>query len=335
MLKYKFFRQFAAVLLCSLLCTRAYAQYATEFTFMETAPENVIKTMETNANKVFEEIKRAYDQNKPGLSLSLNNVTADAGKRIQTLWATSHFYCTETGIRARILKSKTGYQVRNIPVFFKQGNKPEDQYHDIVLEFTAGGKISDVYISIAQNDYTGIMAGAKEVADMRHRQMVVDVVENFRTAYNRKDMSFLNDIYSDDALIITGKVLKQQKRGDVPTALDRKKIAYSVLNKKQYLANLQKVFNSNSYINIKFDNIVVTRNEGHPNIYGVTLQQEWNSSGGYHDEGWLFLMIDYKDEDNPLIWVRTWQPLKDPNSGEDIHYNTEDIFGLGDFPVRK
>jgi hypothetical protein len=127
-------------------------------------------------------------------------------------------------------------------------------------------------------------------------------------------------------------VLTQQKRGDVPPAFDLKKIEYSVQNKKQYLTNLKRVFEKNSYINIKFDDIVVTRHEGNPNIYGVTLKQDWNSSGGYHDEGWLFLMIDYEDENNPLIWVRTWQPLTDPNTGRAIP--AEDIFGLGSFPVR-
>ena len=120
----------------------------------------------------------------------------------------------------------------------------------------------------------------------------------------------------------------------MPITYNQTQIQYSVQNKKQYLVNLKKVFKSNSYINITFDEILIERHESNPNIYGITLKQRLKSSGGYSDEGRLFLMIDYKDEDNPLIWVRTWQPLKDPNTGEDIHYNTEEIFGLGDFPVR-
>jgi hypothetical protein len=163
--------------------------------------------------------------------------------------------------------------------------------------------------------------------------MILDVVENFRTAYNRKDTSFLYNIYSDDALIITGKeVGKPKEKLDVPKATNTTKFEYSVQNKKTYLAKLKNIFAANSYINIKFDNIVVTRHEGNPNIYGVTLKQHWNTSS-YSDKGWLFLMFDYKDENNPQIWVRTWQPLKDAN-GNDIHYSNEDIFGIIDFPVR-
>ncbi|MDR0231197.1 MAG: nuclear transport factor 2 family protein [Dysgonamonadaceae bacterium] len=331
--KKKFIRHFATVLLGSLLCAQTYAQHTTEFLFSETAPDYIREAMQTNTKAVFAEINRAYDQNKSGLSLSSTNVTGEASQRIQTLWKTSRFYCTETGITTRVLKSSNGYQVRNIPVFFVEGSSPEDQYQDIVIEFTAVGKISDMYIAIMPHQYAKIMMYSNEVTDLRYRQMIVELVENFRTAYNRKDLPFLEDIYSEDALIITGKVLRQQKRGDVPMAYDQQKVEYSVQNKKQYLGNLKRVFERNSYINIKFDEIVVTRHEGNPNIYGVTLKQDWNASGGYHDEGWLFLMIDYEDENNPLIWVRTWQPLTDP-TGKNIRYNTEDIFGLGNFPVR-
>jgi len=333
MRKDRLFRHFAKVLVGCFICAQVYAQHTTEFLFSETAPDNLRNTMQTNTKALFAEINRAYDQKKSGLTLSLSNVTEEANKRIQTLWTTSRFYCTETNITTRVLKSSNGYQVRNIPVYFERGNKPEDQYQDIVIEFTESGKINDMYIAIGRIQYAKIMENASEVTDWRFRQMIVDLVENFRTAYNRKDIPFLEDIFSEEALIITGKVLTQLKSADVPIAYNQTQIQYNVYNKQQYIANLKRVFGINSYINIKFEEIVVTRHEGNPNIYGVTLKQNWNSTT-YSDEGWLFLMIDYQDENNPLIWVRTWQPFNDPNTGKAIRYSTEDIFGLGSFPVR-
>jgi len=331
MTKYNFIRSFFSALLGSLLCVQAYAQHTTEFLFTETAPESVRRTMQINAQTLFSEINSAAGKHKSTLSLS-GKVTEEAKKRIQSLWSTSHFYCTETAITTRILKSSNSYQVRNIPVFIEEGKTDEDQFQSIVLEFTLDGRISDLYIALEWHQYANIIGSSNEVSDLRRRQMILDLVENFRTAYNSKDLPFLNEIYSDDALIITGKALTPQKRGDVPAAINRQEFEYSVQNKKQYLAKLSRVFASNSYINIKFDKIVVTQHEGNPNIYGVTLQQNWNSSS-YSDEGWLFLLIDYEDENNPLVWVRTWQPLKD-NSGNSIYYNPEDIFGLGDFKFR-
>ncbi|MDR1631667.1 MAG: nuclear transport factor 2 family protein [Dysgonamonadaceae bacterium] len=339
MIHNNFIRHFASVLLGCLLCTQAYAQHTTEFLFSETAPDYTRKTMQTNARVVFAEINRAYDANKSGLSLSTVNATAEAINRIQTLWATSHFYCTETGITTRVLKSTNSYQVRNVPVFFAEGKTDEDKYQDVVLEFTTSGKISDMYIAIAPHQYAKIMGNSNTVEDFEERTIVADIVEQFRTAYNTKDMSFLQKIYSDDALIITGKVVTQQKRGDMPMASNSQKIQYSVQSKKSYLTNLQRVFNNNSYINIKFTDVVVTRHEGNPSIYGVTLKQDWNtkptknSPHGYHDEGWLFLIFDFEDKENPQIWVRTWQPLQDGN-GNPVRYSNENIFNLSDFKFR-
>jgi len=287
--------------------------------------------MQANAQVLFSEINSAYDQKKATLTLS-NYVTEGAKNRIQNLWSTSHFYCTETAITTRVLKSPNGYQVRNIPVFIEEGKTDEEQFQSMVIEFALDGKINDLYIALEWHQYANIIGNSNEVTDLRHRQMILDLVENFRTAYNSKDMPFLNDIYSDDALVITGKSLRPQKRGDTPVAFNKQEFAFSVQNKKQYIANLSRVFALNTYINVKFDSIVVTQHEGNPNIYGVTLRQTWNTAT-YSDEGWLFLLIDYEDENNPLIWVRTWQPLKDYN-GNSIYYNPEDIFGLGDFKLK-
>jgi len=82
------------------------------------------------------------------------------------------------------------------------------------------------------------------------------------------------------------------------------------------MERLRTVFRNNNFINVRFDEIEVMRHGGNPNIYGVTLQQHWNSST-YRDQGWLFLMIDFTDESNPLIWVRTWQALADMPFGLD------------------
>jgi ribosome biogenesis protein Nip4 len=331
-----------------LLCAQAYAQHTTEFLFSETAPESIRKTMQTNAEAVFAEINRACDQNKAGLLLSPANVTDEASSRIHNQWANSHFYCTKTSINTRVLKSSNGYQVRNIPVCIEKGNKPEDKYQDMVIEFDKKGKISDLTIALSQHQYAKIMENSNEVTNARQRMMVIEFVENLRTAYNRRDIGFIDTVYNDNALIITGKVVrdKTSKNSDTaipaltPIAHTPVQIEYNVQNKKTYIENLKRIFKANSYINIKFNEVVVTQHEGDPNIYGVILKQNWNSKPtkdspkGYQDEGWLFLMIDFEKEEEPSIWVRTWQPCTNPYTGQPIRYNTEDIFGLGNFPVR-
>ena len=142
-------------------------------------------------------------------------------------------------------------------------------------------------------------------------------------------MNFLEQIFSEDALIITGKVVKQVKSDINRSSLNNNKIVYSKQNKKQYLTNLARVFKANKRINVLFDEIKVVRHPAKADFYGVTLKQGWQSDS-YSDEGYLFLLWDFTNQDAPQIHVRTWQPDK-------IDVNTplpeEEIFTIDDFDI--
>ena len=60
------------------------------------------------------------------------------------------------------------------------------------------------------------------------------------------------------------------------------------------------------WINIKFGQTTVEQSSQR-NMYGICLLQDYYSSN-YGDHGYLFLLIDAKDTENPIIRVRTWQP---------------------------
>ena len=102
--------------------------------------------------------------------------------------------------------------------------------------------------------------------------------------------------------------------------------------KQEYLNNLEKVFKTTKYVNVKFEDIEVVQHPKFDDIYGVTLKQHWHTNR-YHDEGYLFLMIDFRDADFPLIQVRTWQPYK--NKYGEIVTSEKDIFHLGSFRIVK
>ena len=141
----------------------------------------------------------------------------------------------------------------------------------------------------------------------------------------------MNKIFSDDALIITGSVV-QTKPNDLGRS--NQKVVYNRQNKQQYLANLRRAFARNKYIEVKFDEIgkgegacdVVTQSRNNPDFYGVRLRQEWRSSN-YSDDGYVFLLWDFRDESNPVIHVRTWQPtFVNTTTGQKLA--EEDIFNM-------
>ena len=65
-----------------------------------------------------------------------------------------------------------------------------------------------------------------------------------------------------------------------------------------------------------------------PDFYGVTLKQGW-TSGRYHDDGYLFLLWDFRDDKAPEIHVRTWQPDKIGSKP----LPKDEIFTLSDFDI--
>ena len=239
--------------------------------------------------------------------------------------ATSKMYISEKCVK----KSSGGYQVRNIPVLIPDA--PEDkQEQEIVIDYTADGKIEDVSISIEETRIRAVLEEFNTLEDFNRRQIIVGFLENFRTAYNRKDLKYIETVYSDNALIITGKVVKvaQTKDRAINALLGSEKIVYTTFTKKEYMNSLKLTFSRNKYIDIEFDEIDVVSHPKNDKLYGVTLKQKWGSST-YNDTGYLFLMIDFKDEAWPMIHVRTWQP--DKFEGKELP--KDQIFNLNDFNI--
>lgn len=304
------------------------AQYKTNVTITEVKNESIARKMDKSATELISEFNKAFLENRIP-SLKVSGLSKEGKSAILSMWEMTPFRCIETEFIEKAYNTPTGYQLRNIPMMLK--DMPEDEaYKEIVINFDTNGNIYDIYFAIDYHHYMEILNSENnEVTDLRRRQIILDFVENFRTAYNRKDISFLEKVYSDDALIITGKVVKATKQSDVLSKnFSAEKIEYQVKTKTQYLSSLRNVFKKNTRINIIFDDIEVSRHPRYDEIYGVTLRQGWNTST-YSDIGYVFLMIDFRDDNNPLIHVRTWQPEK--LNGKDL--NKDEIFTLGDFEI--
>jgi hypothetical protein len=48
----------------------------------------------------------------------------------------------------------------------------------------------------------------------------------------------------------------------------------------------------------------VTRHPKYPDLYEIRLLQSWKTLNYYY-KGWLFLLIQFRKGEQPLIWVRT------------------------------
>jgi hypothetical protein len=282
--------------------------------------------IESTVSKMLTEINVAQKAGRD-LNFSAMGVAQRVQQSMSMLWENSPFKCTDDDIVEHCITTGTGYQIRNIPLEMKPTGEREfgeDEYQEAVISFDKQGNVESFYLSISMNLYMNVIKSNLELTDLRRRQLILDYVEQFRTAYNQKDINFLNQVFSDDALIITGTVIQQKHSEGFSTP----KIKYNKLSKEQYIQKLRGVFARNSYIKVTFDEIEVMRHPVNPNFYGVTLLQGW-TSGTYHDDGYLFLLWDFTNENAPQIHVRTWQP--DKVGGKPLP--KDEVFSLSDFDI--
>ena len=207
---------------------------------------------------------------------------------------------------------KNGEEVicRSFPMSFSfQGNR-RTFVEDVVFHLTHDGKVDELAFGLNKAAVVDIMQRGSWSDEAR--KVMVNFLESYKTAYALKRLDYISSIFSNDALIITGSIVKSSGNREVgPTNL--KHVKYTRQTKAQYMKSLKACFASNEYVNIHFADNIIRRSASNPNIYGIQIKQDYYSSS-YGDTGYLFLLIDFANPKLPIIHVRTWQPDKDPNA---------------------
>ena len=326
--------KFIVTLSMLFLYSGTYAAEKVTFKISDGLEDNYLKQkIEKTISSILTEANAAHEGNRE-LNYAALNIPESVQGSIAALWDNSPFISLDTDIVEKCLTTNSGYQVRNIPLILMPINPNDvsegEDYQEAVVSFDKQGNLVSFYLSISMNLYMNVVRESKEVTDLRRRQLILDYVEQFRTAYNQKDLDFLEAVFSDDALIITGKVIKRTT-GDGIRLPD--KIEYKKQSKREYLSRLAVVFQNNKQIRVTFDEIEVMRHPGHKDFYGVTLHQGY-SSDRYHDDGYLFLLWDFRNEELPQIHVRTWQPDSyNPDGKGNRRIPKDEIFSLSDFDI--
>lgn len=284
------------------------AQENVTFRITDGIANDGLKTrIERNVSSLLSEINRACSA-KRDLQLIGFGITENASHSLSLLWNNLHFSCEDQQIYERCYTTVNGYQFRNIPIHIEpviEGYDGELE-RELTISISKEGDITGARMAMASHVYTNIIKQGDAV-DMARREEILKFVEDFRSHYDEKDIQALNQVFSDEALIITGSVImKRDYSGDQPQM--RPEIVYRTQNKQEYLSRLAKTFRNNKYIKVTFDDPEVVRSKKNPNFFGVTLHQHWKSDN-YEDDGYVFLLWEFHENgEPPIIHVRTWQP---------------------------
>ena len=225
---------------------------------------------------------------------------------------------------------------RSIPMAFSFKNNRRKFVEDVTFTFDENKKIECVAFGLGSQAKTDIFNKGVGAWSDYAKMVIATFLENYKTAFALKRLDYLESVFDDNATIITGHIIKKAPKvameGESFINSNNKLIKYTRQTNSEYMRKLKMCFQSNQFINIRFaDNDVVKMGAG-GETYGIQIKQDYYSTN-YGDHGYLFLMVDFNDPDNPSIKVRTWQPDRNPNINSNLPRSNRDwgIIGPGNF----
>ena len=175
---------------------------------------------------------------------------------------------------------------------------------NVVFRFDEADKIESLAFALTDVAQHDIMDN--EDWKMDSKLTLLSFMEDYQTAYALGRIDYLERIFSENALIISGyKVLKKVSSDGIKL---RGYTHYDTLSKSQYMAKLRRHFKTKEYINLNFTETDFTQAWSTEDFFGIRVRQEYFSNN-YGDVGYLFLLVDLREED-PVIHIRAWQDDK-------------------------
>ncbi len=167
-----------------------------------------------------------------------------------------------------------------------------------------------------------------EQKDARRRAFIDDFLATYEAAYEKKEIEYIKNFFSDDALVVTEtrKLKPTGSKETIPSTKKTRPYQTVVENRVEYIGRLKRIFDANISIKLSIAGKRIRQHAKYPEIYGVNFTQIWkDQNGGDNLEsqmpGFVFLMIDFKHgEQTPVIHVRTWQPKDNIEKEQDKYF---------------
>lgn len=211
---------------------------------------------------------------------------------------------------AKVNETRDGYEVRKIEVHHSYPTINRQSTEFLVLDFDKMGRMVDFNLCITDDLYEKFVEQATYGNDWGNRQEIIKFVEKYRTSYLTRDIKTIDLMFAEEALILIGRKIETRpgttadvKYQQLPGQPGFEQLQ---LTKQEYLTRQKLIFDKQKDIFIDFSAFEIMKKNNSPGVYGVEMRQNYSSTT-YADEGYLFLLIDFTEND-PLIYIRAWQP---------------------------
>jgi len=264
--------------------------------------ENINKIIVTRANKMV----LFFNEN---IDLDSNEFDIFVRKKADEIKNFNNTIFPNIDNSLKLNKTKYGWELRSITVSNEYPSLNLHKTDSIIMDFDEEGKLIDLNFAVNDALYDKFVEQAEYGNDWENRLEIIKFLEKYRTAFQIRSEDTIDAIFAEESIIIVGREIRNTKMiKDVGfhQKINQPSYSYLTLSKKEYLQRLSKVFKKQKDINIGFSDFKILRKNNQPNIYGISLRQQYNSTS-YSDNGYLFLLIDFQS-DQPQIYVRAWQP---------------------------
>ena len=120
-----------------------------------------------------------------------------------------------------------------------------------------------------------------EQQDKRRRLFIEDFLDTYKAAYEKKEIDYIAQFFSTDALIITEtKQLSKCGNEIVPNSTKKRPYKLIVEDKNEYIKRLRSIFKQNISIKLSISGCRVVRHTLFPELYGVSFLQLWTDQKG-------------------------------------------------------
>lgn len=174
-------------------------------------------------------------------------------------------------------------------------------------------QITHVAMELGREAMNDVVLGHLDWSE-KSRTRIVGFLEDYRTAYATKNLEYLDKVFDDNAVIVLGRRLQVAPQLNKEGYMNNHRVQFTQLTKREFLRNLRRQFQSKDYINLHFSQNRIYQLQKGVERYGIEIKQDYYSSN-YGDTGYLTLIFDLTNPDQPVIHVRTWQEQPDPNFG--------------------
>ena len=174
-------------------------------------------------------------------------------------------------------------------------------------------QITHIAMGLGREAMNDVVLGHLDWSE-KSRTRIVGFLEDYRTAYATKNLEYLDKVFDDNAVIVLGKRLQVAPQLNKEGYMNNHRVQFTQLTKRESRRTPRRQFQSKDYINLHFSQNRIYQLQKGVERYGIEIKQDYYSSN-YGDTGYLTLIFDLTNPDQPVIHVRTWQEQPDPNFG--------------------